>query len=153
MAHARTTHSGRITDALPSLFTGLLWVQGLYYLVTGLWPLISIETFQMVTGRKTDHLVTGRESDHWLVMTVAVLIVAVAITLLLSAFRRRQPMEVAVLALTSAIGLTAIDVIYVSRGTIAPIYLADAVLEVILIALWILVLSRQSRSAGWAASR
>jgi len=69
------------------LFTLLLWIQGLYYLVTGVLPLVSIETFQMVTGRKTDHLVTGRESDHWLVMTVAVLIVAVAITLLVAAWR------------------------------------------------------------------
>jgi hypothetical protein len=37
----------------------LLWAQGLYYLATGVWPLVSIETFQRVTGRKTDHLVTG----------------------------------------------------------------------------------------------
>ena len=50
-----------------SLFTLLLWIQGLYYLMTGVWPLVSIETFQTVTGRKTDHIVTGREADHWLV--------------------------------------------------------------------------------------
>src|SRR4051794_19239540 len=73
------------------LFTALLWLQGVYYLVTGVWPLVSIETFQMVTGRKTDHLETGREADHWLVMTVGVLITAVALTLLLAAWRRKNP--------------------------------------------------------------
>src|SRR3954470_20255740 len=83
----------------------LLWVQGIYYLVTGVWPLVSIETFQMVTGRKTDHLVTGREADHWLVMTVGVLITAIACTLLVAACRRKYPVEVAVLAVASALGL------------------------------------------------
>jgi hypothetical protein len=48
----------------------------------------------MVTGPKTDHLVTGRESDHWLVMTVGVLITAVAVTLLVAAWRRHVPLEV-----------------------------------------------------------
>ena len=76
-----------------SLFAALLWVQGIYYLVTGVWPLVSIETFQMVTGPKTDHMVTGREADHWLVMTVGVLIVAIAIPLLIAALRGRTSAE------------------------------------------------------------
>src|SRR5687767_4185722 len=107
-----------------SLFRILLAAQGLYYLLTGVWPLVSIETFQQVTGRKTDHLVTGRESDHWLVMTVGVLVTAIAIALLAAWWRRTEPIEIAVLAVGSAIGLTAIDVIYVWRGVILPIYLA-----------------------------
>jgi hypothetical protein len=118
-------------------FTGLLWVQGLYYLVTGVWPLLSMETFQLVTGPKTDHLVTGREGDHWLVMTVGVLIVAIAVTLLVAAWRQQNPPEAAVLAIASALGLTGIDVIYVVRQVIAPIYLADAVAEIILLMAWI----------------
>jgi hypothetical protein len=125
-----------------SLFTALLWVQGIYYLGTGVWPLVSVETFQLVTGPKTDHPVTGRESDHWLVMTVGVLITAVATTLLVAAWRGREPLEVAVLA---AAGLTAIDVIYVARQVIAPIYLADAALEVVLIAAWAVALIRVRR--------
>jgi hypothetical protein len=87
--------------------TVLFWVQGAYYLGIGVWPLISIETFQMVTGPKTDHLVTGREADHWLVMTVAVLVSAVGGTLLVAAWRRKAPVEAAVLAITIALGLTA----------------------------------------------
>jgi hypothetical protein len=128
--------------------TGLLWVQGLYYLATGVWPLISIETFQMVTGPKTDHLVTGREADHWLVMTVGVLITAIAIPLLVAAWRRRNPPEIMVLAIASALGLTVIDVIYFVREVIPPVYLVDAVAEVVLIVAWTMVLIR-----GWQDRR
>ncbi len=130
-----------------TLFTGLLWLQGLYYLVTGFWPLVSIETFQRVTGPKTDNLPTGREADHWLVMTVGVLIMAVAIALLAAAWRRRNPPEAAVLAIACALGLTGIDVVYVARQVIAPIYLADAAAEVLLLAAWAFVLvGRDCRS-------
>jgi hypothetical protein len=125
-------------------FTTLLWLQGAFYLVTGVWPLVSIETFQMVTGPKTDHLVTGRESDHWLVMTAGVLITAVGLTLVVAAWRRTRAVELAVLAVGCAAGLTGIDVVYVSRGAIAPIYLADAAVEVVLIAAWAVVLVRGS---------
>src|SRR4051794_29656548 len=92
-----------------TLFTYLCLGQGLYYFVTGVWPLLSIETFQLVTGRKTDHLVTGREADHWLVMTVGVLVIAIGTTCVFAALRRGFAVEVAVLAITSAIGLTCID--------------------------------------------
>src|SRR5437762_11285588 len=122
-ATSRSLAVGRRQASPLTLITGLLWVQGLYYLGTGLWPLLSIETFQMVTGPKTDHLVTGREADHWLVMTVGVVITATAVALLVAAWRRQQPREAAVLAVTSALGLTGIDVIYVVRQVIAPIYL------------------------------
>lgn len=52
------------------------------------------------------------------------------------------------LAISAAAGLTAIDVIYTSRGITAPIYLLDAALEVPLIAAWICVLVIHSRSGG-----
>jgi hypothetical protein len=125
---------------LPPYWAGLLWVQGLYYLLTGVWPLVSIRTFQLVTGPKTDHLPTGREADHWLVMTVGVLITAAALAILTAAWRRRVSAEIAVLAVAAATGLTAIDVIYVARQVIAPIYLLDAAIEVVLIAGWIAAL-------------
>jgi len=128
------------------LSPGILWVQGLYYFVTGVWPLVSIETFQMVTGPKTDHLVTGREADHWLVLTVGVLVTAIAVALLVAAWRRQTPLEVVVLALASALGLTGIDVIYVARQVIPPIYLVDAAAEVVLIVGWALVLVRGLRA-------
>ena len=135
------------TESWPArLFSGLLWVQGIYYLATGVWPLVSIETFQMVTGRKTDNLVTGREGDHWLVMTVGVLITAIALTLPVAAWRRKYPPEVAVLAVASAVGLTVIDVVYVARQVILPIYLLDAFAEILLLAGWACAVIGRSRS-------
>jgi len=116
---------------------GLCFVQGFYFLATGLWPLLNIKTFQMVTGPKTDHLPTGNEADHWLVNTVAVLIVAIGITLLFAGWRRQASPEVILLAVASSAGLIAIDTVYVWRGVLRPVYLVDAVLEMLLIALWL----------------
>jgi len=128
------------------LSRGLLLFQGIFYLVMGLWPLISVESFQSVTGPKTDHLPSGLEADHWLVMTVAVLIVAISLPMLMAALRRNLQFEVTVLALGAAIGLTAIDILYVSRLVIAPIYLLDAAVESICILGWIFLLIRYPSS-------
>src|SRR4051812_6931646 len=106
------------TDRGAALVTAMLWTQGVYYLLTGLWPLVSIETFQLVTGPKTDHLPTGRESDPWLVTTAGALIAAAGATLTAAAWRRRNPPEAVLLAVLCAVGLAAIDVIYVARGVI-----------------------------------
>jgi hypothetical protein len=151
-ASSGTTFGGA-RDRQLSLFTALLWAQGLYYLVTGIWPLVSIRTFLMVTGPKTDHLQSPNptETDHWLVMTVGSLIVAVAVTLLYGAWRRGTARELAVLAIASAIALTAIDVIYVTRQVILPIYLADAAIEVVLVLAWVVTLVREPH--GEAAGR
>src|SRR3954452_8620195 len=115
------------------LFSALCWFQGFYYSVTGVWPFISIRTFKMVTGEKTDNLPTGLEADHWLLMTVSLLITSISMTLLLAAYRKTRLVEIGVLAVISAASLVAIDVIYVARGVILPIYLLDAVIEVPLI--------------------
>jgi hypothetical protein len=120
----------------PVLGKILLWVQAVYYTLTGVWPLLSIESFQAVTGPKTDHLVTGREADHWLVMTAGVLITAAGLALLVAAWRGRVSAEIVTLAVGMAVGLTAIDVIYVSREVISPIYLVDAAAECVLLAGW-----------------
>jgi hypothetical protein len=117
----------------------LLWLQAVYYGFTGIWPLISVETFQLVTGKRTDHLVTGDENDHWLVMTVGTLITAIAISLLVAAWRNLAAETVA-LAVSTTVGLTAIDIIYVSRRVLFPIYLADAAVECLLILGWLSIL-------------
>jgi uncharacterized membrane protein len=122
------------------LFTGLCWFQGVYYFATGVWPLVSVRSFQMVTGEKTDNLPTGLEADHWLLMTVSLLITSISLALLMAAYRRTRTAEIGLLAVASAIGLTAIDVIYVTRRVILPIYLLDAVIEVPLIIAWCIAL-------------
>jgi len=142
-------------DKTSRLATIVLWVQGTYFLATGLWPLLSIETFQMVTGQKTDHLGTER-GDHWLVITIGVLVIAISASLLLAAWQRILYPQTIVLAIGSLIGLTAIDVIYVYRGAIPPIYLLDAGIELMLLGCWAVALAGSrlvaSQEAEWISS-
>lgn len=107
-----------------------------YYLITAVWPLVSVRTFQLVTGRKTDNW-TGSESDHWLLNTVCALILAVGVTLLVSAIRGIPRLETMVLAIASIFALSTIDFVYVSRRVIRPIYLLDALAEGVLLLGWI----------------
>jgi hypothetical protein len=132
-------------DVTIRLYRSICWVQGLYYLATGLWPLLSIDTFQLVTGQKTDHLVTGREADHWLVNTVGVLVIAIGSTLLFAAWHGRFSAEVVILGTAAAVGLIGIDVVYVARGTISAVYLIDAALETGLTAEWLVCVWRYRR--------
>src|SRR5436190_3160854 len=98
--------------APPPLVGGLLALQGLYFAATGIWRLVHLASFEAVTGPKT---------DDWLVQTVGALITVIGAVLLLAAGRRRLSAEVALLAVGSAAALAAVDVIFVTRGVIAPI--------------------------------
>ena len=111
----------------------------IYYVITGLWPLVSIGTFQKVTGPKT---------DLWLVKTAGVLITVIGVVMGMAARRpsAKPQREIAPLAVGSALGLAGIDVVYVAQGRIRPVYLLDALAEVLLAGAWITVV-RWSRSA------
>jgi hypothetical protein len=102
----------------------VLLVQGAYYLITGIWPLISISTFEAVTGPKT---------DDWLVQTVGVLAAVIGATLLVGAVRRPSNRETLTLSVLSILGFVAVDVVFVLRGSIGPIYLADAAVQAVLL--------------------
>ena len=102
-------------------------VQGGYFLATGIWPLVSIGTFQKVTGPKR---------DLWLVKTVGVMIAAIGAALLLAGMRGELTQATVLLAVGSAAGLGCIDVVYASKGVIAPIYLLDAGAEAALVIWW-----------------
>jgi hypothetical protein len=103
-------------------------VQSAYFVTTGVWPLVSPRTFQLITGPK---------KDFWLVNTAGVLITVIGVTIGLAARRQRVTPEIRLLAIGSALGLTAIDVIYVARRRIAPVYLLDAIVELLMVARWL----------------
>lgn len=105
----------------------LAWVQGIYFFVTGVWPLVSIGTFQWVTGPKV---------DLWLVKTVGALIAVIGLTILMAARRGQVGPEVRFLAVASAAALAAVDLVYALSDRIRDVYLLDAVLEIGLIVLW-----------------
>jgi hypothetical protein len=111
------------------MLSAVAWTQAIYYLATGIWPLVSIRTFMAVTGPKT---------DVWLVKTVGAVVAAIGAALAVGAARRVFPPETLVLAVGSAAVLMLVDVIYVHRRIISRIYLADAVAQLILIAAWLI---------------
>lgn len=115
--------------------------QGVFYVATGIWPILSLRTFEAVTGPK---------ADGWLVKTAGVLITAIGAGLTSAGLRGRVTPEMKLVAVGAAAGLTAIDVVYVRRGRIAPVYLLDAVAEVGLIGAWAAVqmVRRGRRGAG-----
>jgi hypothetical protein len=106
----------------------LALIQGVFYLATGVWPLIDAVSFQVVTGPKT---------DVWLVRTVGVLVAVIGVVLISAARKRRMTPEILMLAVGSALGLAAIDLRYALSGRISAVYLADAVLEIGLALLWL----------------
>lgn len=106
----------------------LALVQGAFYVATGLWALLDLDSFMAVTGPKT---------DRWLVKTVGILVTVIGAALLLAWRSGRITPEVVLLAAGSAVSLAAIDIVYVSNDTISRIYLLDAVAEIGLALAWI----------------
>jgi hypothetical protein len=103
-------------------------VHAAYYVVTGVWPLVSRRSFERLTGPK---------ADFWLVQTVGLLIGSIGLGLAQSLRRRRAVSpELRTIAVASAVSLGLVDVIFVSKGRIRPVYLADAVAEAVLVAAW-----------------
>lgn len=108
--------------ALAPLKKTVIKLQGVYFVVTGIWPVLHIESFMIVTGGKT---------DIWLVHMVGLLAVTIGISLLFN------PKSL-LLPLCSAISFAAIDLIYVLKDIISPIYLVDFVLQSVFILVYIL---------------
>ena len=107
-------------------------LQAVYFVSTGLWPLLHRKSFERVTGPK---------ADFWLAQTVGVTVAAIGVGLAQAASRRRRvPPELRTVALASAAGLALVDCYFVARRRISPVYLLDAIAEAALI-------------AGWAGSR
>lgn len=114
-------------------------LQGVFYIITGMWPILSRRSFEKVTGTKV---------DFWLVQTTGALITVIGSVLALSGIRKKASPEMALLAVGSAASLTGADVIFASRKRISRIYLLDAVGEAGMIILWALGWVFPKRSAG-----
>jgi hypothetical protein len=108
-------------------------VQAGYYLVTGIWPLVSIGTFERITGPK---------ADRWLVRTVGVLAATIGGVLGVRAVTRGSEPD-PLLGGAAALAFAAVDTRYAATGRISKIYLADAAMELAIIAAWLA--ARRSR--------
>jgi hypothetical protein len=100
--------------------------QGLFNVVGGLWPLVSMASFEAVYGPK---------ADKWLERTVGGLLVTAGIAQI--AARSDEELRVArLLGLGVAGTLGTIDAVYVPKGRISAMYLQDLACEVFWIAAW-----------------
>lgn len=104
--------------------------QGLFYLVTGIWPLAHIDSFVAVTGPK---------QDIWLVQTVGALVIAIALALLVAASTRTFTAAIRSLGAASAAAFLLVDVTFYLHGVIAAVYLVDAAVELALLVGWVVV--------------
>src|SRR5436853_7459331 len=64
-------------------------IQGVFYVLTGVWPLLDIGSFQAVTGPKV---------ELWLVRTVGMLVIVIGGVLVMAARRNNLGSEITVLA-------------------------------------------------------
>jgi hypothetical protein len=101
--------------------------QGLFYVATGVWPIVHYRSFERVTGPKT---------DVWLVKTIGGLITAVGVALLVGARQEKADATVRTLGVGSALALGLADLVYGGSGVISRVYLGDTLAEAGLVAAW-----------------
>jgi len=99
-----------------------------YWSFGGLWPLVSMRSFERVTGDKR---------DEWLVRAVALLMLSVVATLETLREERRDDRAMRVLGATSAAALGGVAAIGALVGRISPVYILDAVVDLALAAAWL----------------
>jgi hypothetical protein len=122
-----------------TIYQALLWVQGLYTLLTALWGLFHIKSFMQVTGPKT---------DVWLVKTVSVLLLPMVVLFFGALFLEVPPLPVILVGSTTAAGLAAIDFYYTANRTIKWVYAADGILEVIFFVAWMYLAVARAQLQG-----
>lgn len=121
------------------LILWLLYGQSIYYLLTGVWPILHIESFMAVTGPK---------NDIWLVQTVGVMIIAVGLSLFTAARIKSYHLPTMILGLSAALGLMLVDVVFYLKGDIPAIYLADAIAELLLVLAWAYFIAKSGKQSS-----
>ncbi len=112
----------------PQLLKTVSLIQGAYYLITGMWSIISQRTFQKVTGSK---------ESVWLVKTAGVLFRVIGGALMVGGLRPRPSMESQFLGPATAMGVAAAEIVYTTEDRIPPVYLLDAVVEASFLIGWL----------------
>jgi len=107
--------------------------QGIYFIVTGIWPLLNMASFITATGPK---------QDTWLVEMVGLLSASIGLTFIVSSLRK-HPLPV-LLGYAAAISFLVMDINYVSTDQISRIYLIDAIIQAAFIAAMTVILGLRS---------
>jgi hypothetical protein len=100
---------------------------GAFFLVGGLWPVVHLESFERITGRKV---------DGWLVKTMGGVLAVIGASLLAGASQPASRSE-RILGAGSAAALALADVVYGGSGRISRIYLVDGAIESTFVLAWL----------------
>lgn len=115
------------------LVNALLWTQGIYTLITAIWPIVHIESFMAVTGPK---------HDIWLVKTVGALLIPVGCCLLTYTIIQTDRRPALILGSLSALAFMVIDFYYSLNDVIADVYLVDGFLQVTFFGVWMYIVMK-----------
>lgn len=113
------------------------FAQGFFCLVIGLWPVVSAQSFQSVTGQKP---------EHWLLCLAGLLLAGIGSSMIISAVRRDIAFEVFAIGLATALSLAGTDIVFVIERSIPAVYLLDAVAESLFVTLWVFAIRDLRRS-------
>ena len=116
----------------------IVFLQGAYYVASGMWPLVHLASFYRVTGPKT---------DDWLVKTVGVVTTAIGLALLAGARRSRPGGDIVTLAILAALAYASIDFVYGLPGRIRFVYVIDGCAQLAIV-LALAVSASRRRAAG-----
>jgi hypothetical protein len=119
--------------------TKLARAHGAFNVVSGLWPLLHLPSFELVSGPKV---------DRWLVRTVAGLLLGNGTLQLAAPGSAERVAQARRLGLSTAATLLVIDVVYVVRGRISKVYLVDAAAEAAWVAAWVLAPTADASSGS-----
>lgn len=117
--------------------------QGAFFVVTGLWPILHMRSFEAMTGPKL---------ERWLVKTMGGLIAVIGGVLIAQSGERSNSRAISLLGVGSAATLAASDFIYAGKRRISPVYLLDGAVEATLVCAWVSRLRRSPHSAPQRAT-
>ncbi|MDQ1012924.1 hypothetical protein QFZ82_007409 [Streptomyces sp. V4I23] len=100
---------------------------GLFNVLGGVWPLLSLRTFEWVSGPKT---------DEWLLQTCGGLLATAGWSMLRVSPGPEGLRHARRLGVGTAVTLLVIDLVYVPLGRIRPTYLIDAATEIAWLTAW-----------------
>lgn len=109
------------------------FTQGVFYVITGLWPIVHLKSFERVTGNK-------RES--WLAKSMGALVTAVGAALIVGSLEERPSRTLKVLGMGSAVALGLADLVFAKHSRAPKVYIGDAVAEGAALATWIIAKPR-----------
>jgi hypothetical protein len=100
-------------------------LQGAYYILIGLWPIIDITSFEKVFGNKT---------DNWLVKMTGLILAVIGFVLISSPDDTYR-----LLGMLIAAAIAIVDIVYTVKNALPLVYIGDAVIQIVFFAVWWIV--------------